>query len=109
MATTIDPIVDTSERFALGRQRSARPDTTSRPSTVRPFGLRFATALEPATGPGFDGWRLCPVRQIAVPADGQPGIVDMTMNTSGPSGDGSSGGGAEEWGPDHHDDEELPA
>lgn len=109
MLSTLDPVVDPSERFALGRPRTARPDTTSRPSAARPFGLRFASALEPVAALGLAGWRLCPDRQIVVTADGLPGIVDMTMSTSGPSGDGSSGGGAEEWGPDHHDDEALPA
>jgi putative ATP-grasp target RiPP len=109
MTATLDPLVEMSERFALGRPRFAATVAASDlASAVRPFGLRFAAAPQPITEPDAVDWRLCPDRQILVGRGGTD-IVDMTQNTTGPSGDGSSGGGAEEWGPDHHDDEDLPA
>jgi putative ATP-grasp target RiPP len=109
MLATPDPLADPLERFALGRPRNTPPDDGDQPSPVRPFGLRFGTVLQPVTDLDLTDWRLCPHRQVAVTPDGIPEVMDMTMNTSGPSGDGSSGGGAEEWGPDHHDDDRLPA
>jgi putative ATP-grasp target RiPP len=55
------------------------------------------------------GWRLCPDRQIAVTPNGSPEIMDMTMKTTGPSPDGGGSTGGEEWGPDHHHDDGIPA
>lgn len=101
-------LADPSERFALSRPRLAAVDASSSASSVRPFGLRFVTTPQPMADPVTADWWLCPDRQILVGHDGAD-ILDMTMKSTGPSGDGSSGGGAEEWGPDHHDDGDLPA
>ncbi|QSB14595.1 putative ATP-grasp-modified RiPP [Natronosporangium hydrolyticum] len=109
MPTAPDPLVAASERFALGRPRFAPVDASDSASSLRPFGLRFATAPLPAPGLDQADWSICPDRQIAIHPNGAD-ILDMTQRTTGPSGDGNSGGGAEEWGPDnHHDDGGIPA
>jgi putative ATP-grasp target RiPP len=104
-----DPLSTAAERLPLAWPRSGQPTSgeIASPKGVRPFGLRFAVRPSGAAVQ-LPPWRYCPDRQIAVTADGQPWrrtLVDMTMNTTGPSPDGTGNTGNEEWSPDFMSDE----
>ena len=103
-----EPLVTTSERFALGRLRYApvRSDEPASAVGVRPFGLRFAAP--PSPGVAVPGGQYSADRQLAIMPDGQPWylhIADMTMRTTGPSPDGGGSMGGEEYTPDFLSDE----
>lgn len=104
-----DPLATAADRLPMAWPRSAQfPGAQSCPSSVdiRPFGLRFVVAIPQRTVP-LPQWHYCPERQIAVGVDGRPWreLVDMTMDTTGPSPDGGGSTGNEEWKPDFMSDE----
>lgn len=100
-----DTLVTSAERLpqATPRFAQAANDGPASPAGTRPFGLRFA--VEPGNPPApVPEWRYCPEQQIALTPGGEPWhrtLTDMTMNTSGPSKDGTGNTGGEEWTPDY--------
>lgn len=104
--TGCDPLMTAADRFPQARSRFSppEPDPHDRPSApgVRPFGLRFAVRM-PGKALPVPPWRYCPDRQIAVTEDGRPWreLVDMTMDTTGYSTDGTGSTGGEEYTPDY--------
>lgn len=107
-----DPLTAVGDRLPLAWPRWERPasDQAASPLGERPFGLRFAVepSAPPAPTPFVRLWRYDVDRQIAVGVDGQPWyrqLVDMTMETTGPSPDGTGSTGNEEWTPDYASDD----
>lgn len=99
---TADLFGGVADRFPLTTPAFTPPPPGGARSTCRPFGLRFAPPPAGGTEP-VPGWVLCPVRQIAITADGTPAhrtVIAMTMKTTGPSSDGGPSTGGEEYRPD---------
>lgn len=114
--TTVDPPVSAdmalflvSARFPQGAGNFVHPASAAAPSTdgARPFGLRFARPrVAPAAALAqLPSWEYSHDRQIALVAGtGESWAIHAagtgSMDTTGPSTDGSGSTGGEEWTPD---------
>lgn len=111
MPTTLDPLVERSERFALDHPRLPHP-AEPQIADHRPFGLRFATAPTPVDDRPLPAWTLSVDTQIAHTPDGTRWymtVAKLPMSTTGESSDGGPNTGGEEWRPDYLADVDGPA